>query len=71
MDVLTDHIRAVGHRIKLVAEIKCACTDFANSRASYMQIGDKIYSATFSSLTVATTAVAKDVLCMVLLVRWC
>ena len=62
------------HRVKLTAEIMCSCTDFACSLASCMQIGDrlnKINSTTFFSLTVASTAVARDVSCVVLLVRQC
>ena len=51
-----------------MAEMMCAYTDFAHSRALNMQIGDwldKINNVTFFRLTVATTAVVRDVLCMV------
>ena len=48
-----ERLRAMVHRIKLTAEIMCACANFARSHAS--QIGDqldKINSVTFSSLTI-------------------
>ena len=57
-----------------MAEMMCACANFARSCGSRTQIGDqldKINSMTFPSPTVVLTPVVKDVSCVVLLVRLC
>ena len=57
-----------------MVEMMSARADFIRSCASRLRTGDrldKINSATFSSLTVARIAVARDVSCVVLFIWKC